>query len=153
MSLASEAKLAVLYCGCKLAVPICPTLKVMGHSQLICTMVTTNNSTTQGLTMGTLTPKASKSMDQHFHWFKCHNAQCQFLYLWHQQPCKLCKQTSSLKALPSSPSFLHPRYPATSMNIILPLLNLHVSSQSIPRSYDVSLLIDTQVKHVLVRVC
>jgi hypothetical protein len=33
--------------------------------------------------MGTMTPKASKSMDQCFHWLECCNAQCQFLYLWH----------------------------------------------------------------------
>jgi hypothetical protein len=82
MSLASESKLAALYYGCKLAVPICTTLEEMGHPQLKRTMVTTNNITAQGLTMGTMTPKASKLMDQHFHWLKCCNAQCQFLYLW-----------------------------------------------------------------------
>jgi hypothetical protein len=54
----------------------------MGHPQTKCTMVTTNNITAQGLTMGIMTPKASKSMDQCFHWLKCRNAQCQFLYLW-----------------------------------------------------------------------
>ncbi len=32
--------------------------------------------------MGTMTPKASKLMDQCFHWLKCRNAQRQFLYLW-----------------------------------------------------------------------
>jgi hypothetical protein len=45
-------------------------------------MVTSNNITAQGLTMGTMTPKASKSMDQQFHWLKCCDAQCPFLYLW-----------------------------------------------------------------------
>jgi hypothetical protein len=54
----------------------------MGHPQHNRTMVTTDNITTQGLTMGTMTPKASKSMDQQFHWLKCRNAQRQFLYLW-----------------------------------------------------------------------
>jgi hypothetical protein len=34
--------------------------------------------------MGTMTPKASKSMDQRFHWLKCRNAQRQFQYLWHK---------------------------------------------------------------------
>jgi hypothetical protein len=48
----------------------------MGHPQLKRTMITTNNITAQGLTMGTMTPKASKLMDQRFHWLKCHNAQC-----------------------------------------------------------------------------
>jgi hypothetical protein len=36
----------------------------------------------QGLTMGTMTAKASKSMDQLFHWLKCHDAHHQFKYLW-----------------------------------------------------------------------
>jgi hypothetical protein len=47
-------------------------------------MITTNNITAQGLTVGTMTPKASKSMDRHFHWLKFHNAQCQFIYQWHR---------------------------------------------------------------------
>jgi hypothetical protein len=47
-------------------------------------MVTTDNITAQGLTMKTMTPKSSKSMDQRFHWLKCRNAQSQFLYLWHR---------------------------------------------------------------------
>jgi hypothetical protein len=79
MSSASEAELAALYYGCKLAIPICTTLKEMGYPQLKCTMITTGNITAQGLTMGTMTPKASKLMDQHFNWLKCRNAQCQFL--------------------------------------------------------------------------
>ena len=83
MSSASEAELAALYYGCKLAIPICTTLKEMGYPQLKCTMITTGNITAQGLTMGTMTPKASKLMDQCLHWLKCRNAQCQFLYLWH----------------------------------------------------------------------
>jgi hypothetical protein len=82
MSSASEAELAALYYGCKLAFPICTTLKEMGHPQLKCTMITTNNITAQGLTMGTMTPKASILTDQCFHWLKCCNAQCQILYLW-----------------------------------------------------------------------
>jgi hypothetical protein len=82
MSSASKAESATLYYGCKLAVPIRTSLKEMGHPQLKCTMITTNNITAQGLTMGSVTPKASKSIDQCFHWLKCCNAQRQFLYLW-----------------------------------------------------------------------
>jgi hypothetical protein len=77
MSLASKAKLAALYYGCKIAAPLRTTLKEMGHAQPKPTPVITNNITAQGLTMGTMTPKASKSMDQGFHWLKCRNAQCQ----------------------------------------------------------------------------
>jgi hypothetical protein len=73
---------AALYYGCKLAVPICTTLKEMGHPQLERTMIITNNITAQGLTMGTMTPKVSELMDQCFHWLKCHIAQHQFLYFW-----------------------------------------------------------------------
>ena len=82
MSSASEAELAALYYGCKLAVPLRTTLEEMGHPQTKRTMVTTDNITAQGLTMGTMTPKASKSMDQRFHWLKCRDAQRQFTYLW-----------------------------------------------------------------------
>ena len=82
MSSAAEFELAALYYGCKLAVPIRTTLEEMGHPQHKRTMVTTDNITAQGLTMGTMTPKASKSMDQRFQWLKCRKAQRQFLYLW-----------------------------------------------------------------------
>jgi hypothetical protein len=82
MSSTSKAELAALYYGCKLAVPLRTTHKEMGHPQHKRTMVTTNNIIAQGLTMGTMTPKASKSMDQRFHRLKCHDEQCQFLYLW-----------------------------------------------------------------------
>jgi hypothetical protein len=82
MSSASKAELAVLYYGCKLAVPLQTTLGEMGHPQHDHTMVMTDNVMAQGLTLDTMTPKASKSMDQHFHWLKCPNAQHQFLYLW-----------------------------------------------------------------------
>jgi hypothetical protein len=60
ISSASKAEFAALYYGCKLAVPICTTHEEMGHPQLKRTMITTNNITAQGLTMGTMTPKASK---------------------------------------------------------------------------------------------
>jgi hypothetical protein len=83
MSSASEAELAALYYGCKLAIPLRTILEEMGHPQHKHTMVTTNNIMAQGLTMGTMTPKASKSMDQRFHWLKCRDAQRQFLYLWY----------------------------------------------------------------------
>jgi hypothetical protein len=74
MSSASEAELAALYYGCKQAAPIRVTLEEMGHPQPAPTPVTTNNITAQGLTMGTMTPKASKSNDQRFNWLKCRNA-------------------------------------------------------------------------------
>ena len=82
MSFASEAELAALYYGCKQAAPIRVTLKEMGHPQPAPTPVTTDNITAQGLTMGTMTPKTSKSNDQQFNWLKCRNAQRQFKYLW-----------------------------------------------------------------------
>jgi hypothetical protein len=82
MSSASEAELAALYYGCKQAAPIRVTLEEMGHPQPAPTPVTTDNITAQGLTMGTMTPKASKSNDQRFNWLKCRNVQRQFKYLW-----------------------------------------------------------------------
>jgi hypothetical protein len=56
----------------------------LGHNQPKPTPVTTDNITAQGLTMGTMTNKALKSMDQQFHWLKCCDAQHQFKYLWHK---------------------------------------------------------------------
>jgi hypothetical protein len=94
MSSASKAELAALYYGCKLAVPLRTTLEEMGHPQHNRTMVTTDNITAQGLTLGTMTPKASKSMDQRFHWLKCRNAQCQFLYLWRRGTSNRADYTS-----------------------------------------------------------
>ena len=76
-----EAKLATLYYGYKLAASKQTTLKELGHIQPS-TSVTTDNVTAQGLTMGMITPKASKSMDQRFHWHICYNTQCQFHNLW-----------------------------------------------------------------------
>ncbi len=78
----SKAELSALYYGSKMAAPLRTTLEELGHNQANPTPITTNNITAQGLTMGTMTAKASKSMDQHFHWLKCHDAQCQFKYLW-----------------------------------------------------------------------
>jgi hypothetical protein len=82
MSSTSEAELAALYYGCKTAAPLRTTLKEMGHAQLRPTPVTTDNITAQGITMGTMPPRSSKSMDQRFHWLKCRDAQQQFQYLW-----------------------------------------------------------------------
>jgi hypothetical protein len=82
MSSASEAELAALYYGCNQAAPICVTLVEMWHPQQDPNPVTTNNITAQGLTMGTMTPKASKSNNQRFNWLKCRDAQRQFKYLW-----------------------------------------------------------------------
>ena len=82
MSSASEAELAALYYGCKQAAPIRITLEETGHSQPAPTPITTDNITAQGLTMGSMTPKTSKSNNQQFNWLKCRNAQRQFKYLW-----------------------------------------------------------------------
>jgi hypothetical protein len=79
---ASKAELAVHNFGCKLAAPLQTTLEELGHVQPTPNPVTTNNITAHGLTMGTMTPKASKPMDQCFHWLKCSHAQHQFQYLW-----------------------------------------------------------------------
>jgi hypothetical protein len=65
---ASKVELTMLYYGCKLAAPLQTTLEELGGVQPTPTPATTNNITAQGLTIGTMTPKASKLMDQHFHW-------------------------------------------------------------------------------------
>ena len=82
MSSASEAELSALYYGCKMAAPLHTTVKELGHNQANPTPINTDNITAKGFSIGTMTAKASKSMDQPFHWLKCHDAQCQFKYLW-----------------------------------------------------------------------
>jgi hypothetical protein len=58
------------------------SLEELGCNQAKPTPFTTNNITAPCLTMGTMTAKASKSMDQRFHWLKCCDSQCQIKYLW-----------------------------------------------------------------------
>jgi hypothetical protein len=82
MASASETELALLFYGCKEAIPLRTTLKEMGHLQPGPTSVTTDNSTVVGLTQNTMVPTASKSMDIHFQWLKCRHAQQLFKYLW-----------------------------------------------------------------------
>ena len=84
MSSASEAETGALYYGCKRAIPYRTTLEEMGHPQHKPTPVTTDNNTAHGLTMGTMSSKASKSNDMRFQWLKCRQAQHQFLFLWQQ---------------------------------------------------------------------
>ncbi len=64
------------------ATPLQTTLEELVHVQPTPTPVTTKNITAQGLTIGTMTSKASKLMDQRFHWLKFRHAQRQFQYLW-----------------------------------------------------------------------
>ena len=82
MSSASEAKTGALYYGCKQSIPYRVTLEEMGHPQTNPTPVTTDNNTAHGLTMGTMTSKASKSNDMRYQWLKCHRAQQLFKFLW-----------------------------------------------------------------------
>jgi hypothetical protein len=82
MASASETEIASLFYGCKEAIPLRVTLEEMGHPQPGPTPVTTDNSTAVGLTLDTMIPKASKSMDMRFQWLKCRRAQTLFKYLW-----------------------------------------------------------------------
>ena len=81
MSSASEAETGALYYGCKRSIPYRVTLEEMGHPQPA-TPVTTDNNTAHGLTMGTMTSKASKSNDMRFKWLRCRQAQKLFKFLW-----------------------------------------------------------------------
>jgi hypothetical protein len=67
MSSASKAELSALYYGSKIAATLRSTLEELGHIKPKPTPVTTINITVQGLTMGTMTVKASKSTDQCFY--------------------------------------------------------------------------------------
>ncbi len=159
MLLASEAKLAALYYGCKLATPIGTTLKELGHFQPTLTPITTNNITAQGLTIGTMTPKASKSMDQCFHWLKYWNAQCQFQYqyLW----CKGILNCTNYSSIHHAPKH-HQNVCLFLFLTILQCLNSERTCQTI--NYDITFvsqcwhhgplfLTTTQVDSPLARVC
>jgi hypothetical protein len=82
MASASETELAALFYGCKEAIPLRTTLEEMGHPQPGPTPVTTDNSTAVGLTLNTMVPKASKSMDMRLQWLKCCRTQSLFCYHW-----------------------------------------------------------------------
>jgi hypothetical protein len=82
MASASETEIASLFYGCKEVTPLRVTLKEMGHPQPGPTPVTTDDSTAVGLTIDTMIPKASKSMDMCFQWLKFRRAQALFMCLW-----------------------------------------------------------------------
>jgi hypothetical protein len=82
MTSASKTELAALFYGCTEAISLRTTLEEMGHPQPGPTPVTTDNTTAVGLTLNTMSPKASKSMDMRFQWLKCRRAQSLFRYLW-----------------------------------------------------------------------
>eukprot|EP00804_Cyclotella_cryptica_P023576 CCRYP_011917-RA/>CCRYP_011917-RA protein AED:0.45 eAED:0.45 QI:0/0/0/1/0/0/2/0/276 len=75
-------EIASLFYSCKEAIPLQVTLEELGHPQPGPTPITTDNSTAAGLTLKSMIPKASKSMDMHFQWLKCRQAQSLFKYLW-----------------------------------------------------------------------
>jgi hypothetical protein len=117
MASASETEIASLFYGCKEATPLRVTIEEMGHPQPGPTPVTTDNSTAVGLTLDTMIPRASKSMDMRFQWLKCRRAQSLFRYLWAKginnradypskhHPAKhhlmvMCKNTSPLEEGP-----------------------------------------------------
>ena len=81
MTSASEAETAALFYNCKAAAPLRTTLAEMGHPQAK-TLVTTDNSTAQGLITKTMIPKAAKSYDMRFNFLKCREAQRQFDFVW-----------------------------------------------------------------------
>jgi hypothetical protein len=114
MSSASKVELSTLYYGCKMAAPLRTTLKELGHNQANLTPITTVNITAQGLTMDTMTAKALKSMDQHFHWLKCCNAQRQFKYLW-QKGSSSKPTTPANTMLPSITSVCNPSMSSIAM--------------------------------------
>ena len=89
MSSASEVETGALYQRCKRAIPYRVMRQEMGHPQLEPNPVTTDNNTTHGLTMGTMTSKASKSNDIRFQCLKCRKAQRMFAFLWSLGPNNL----------------------------------------------------------------
>ena len=78
---ASEAETGALYYICKHVILYILTLQEMGQPHSDPIPVTTDNNTAHGLTMGTMTSKASKSKNMRFQWLKCRKRQRLFEYL------------------------------------------------------------------------
>ena len=85
MASAAEAELGALYINSREAVYIRQILQEMGHAQPR-TPVQTDNSTAAGIVNNKILPKATKSMDQKFHWLRCRDAQGQFKFFWWPGP-------------------------------------------------------------------
>ena len=82
MSLASKVETIALYYGCKRTIPYRVTLQEMVHPQTDPTPYTTNNNIEQGLMLGKMNSKASKSKNTRFQWLKFRKAQKLFAFLW-----------------------------------------------------------------------
>jgi hypothetical protein len=112
MSSATEAELGALFINAKTAFAMCHMLKELDHPQPP-TPIQTDNKTTNDLLTNKIMPKALKTMDMHFHWLQCCEAQGQFRYYWRPGTQNLADYftkhhpTSYHKA--NRPTFLTPR--------------------------------------------
>jgi hypothetical protein len=88
LSSAAEAKCRALFDNTKDAVPLCNTLKEMGHPQLAAP-VQVDNSTTHGFANKQTKQQKSKLMDMQFYWIQDHIAQKQFQVYWCPGPTNL----------------------------------------------------------------
>ena len=86
VSSASESETGSLYYRYNGAIPYKVMLQEIVHPQSEPTPVATNNNTAHGLTMGTMTSKASNSNDMKFQWLKFRKAQRMFAFLWARGP-------------------------------------------------------------------
>ena len=81
MSSASEAETEAIFYNCTSALPPRVYLEEMGHEQPK-TPVTTDNTTSHGLSKKTVIPKRAKSYDMRFNFLKFREAQNQFDLVW-----------------------------------------------------------------------
>jgi hypothetical protein len=75
---AAEAEIGAGYLNAQAAVPICETLRELGHPQPP-TPMQVDNTTAEGFANGTMKQKRSKAMDMRWHWLKDRTRQGQFL--------------------------------------------------------------------------
>jgi hypothetical protein len=75
---AAEAEIDAGYLNAQEAVPICTTLRELGHPQPP-TPMQVDNTTAEGFANGTMKQKRSKTMDMRWHWLKDRTRQGQFL--------------------------------------------------------------------------
>jgi hypothetical protein len=75
---AAEAEIGAGYLNAQEAVPICTTLRELGHPQPA-TPMQVDNTTAEGFSNGTMKQKRSKAMDMRWHWLQDRTRQGQFL--------------------------------------------------------------------------
>ena len=81
MSSSTKSKMSCLFIRAKAMVQIRQTLIEIGWPQTK-SLIYCDNSTTVGVANETIIQCKTKTMNMQYHWIRCREAQCQFLFFW-----------------------------------------------------------------------